>query len=368
MPLKADFCKHTLNFKFNAGTSRGVLKTRDAWFLKVWDEKTAQVYGIGEAAPLKGLSTDDREDFDTFWGQLISRINDSEYTREDLLEQINETEFQAWPSVRFAIETALKDLDLGGKRKVFKGPFFDQNLPIEINGLVWMGDEKFMSSQIESKLSDGYKTIKMKIGAIDLDTEMKLLRGIRKSFTSNQLTLRVDANGAFNPDEAREVLRELARLEIHSIEQPIRAGQWEEMARLCKDAAVDIALDEELIEIYKVQKKILLDLIKPQFLIFKPTLLGGFGQTDEWINLCQPRKINWWMTSALESNIGLNAICQYTDSKKVILPQGLGTGQLYHNNIPSPLRVSEGQIKYSPEGKWDLSLLNFPSEANSRLF
>jgi O-succinylbenzoate synthase len=364
MPLQADFCKHTLNFKFDAGTSRGVLKTKDSWFIKLWNEKTPHLFGLGEAAPLEGLSPDDRDDFEERLIRYIDTINRSEFDTQSITDRILENEFSSFPSITFALETAINDLIFGGIRKIFNTSFFSDQETIKINGLIWMGNEEFMTRQIKQKLESGFETIKMKIGAIDFDTEMRLLRDVRKKFSEHQLTLRVDANGAFSPYEAREVLHELAKSKIHSIEQPIKAGNWEEMARLCKDAFTPVALDEELIGISDSQKKYLLDTIKPQFLIFKPTLLGGFKQTDEWISLCKSMQIGWWMTSALESNIGLNSICQYTHSQNVTLPQGLGTGQLYHNNINSPLVVENGKIRYNPNEQWDLSLLNFRNQSN----
>ncbi len=363
MPLQASYCKHTLNFRFEAGTSRGVLRSRDSWFIKLWDP-FSEVYGVGEAAPLKGLSPDDRDDFEKSLEDFVRLLNRSEIDLNGLSEFIAENLEEFFPSIRFAMETAVLDLLNGGKRLLFDTPFYFQKKPIPINGLIWMGDEEFMSRQIDEKLQSGFKTLKMKIGAIDFDTEMKLLRGIRKRFTPNQLTLRVDANGAFSEFEANEVLHELARIDIHSIEQPIKSGNWEAMARLCRNTPTPVALDEELIGIHGSLRNQLLKLIMPQFLIFKPTLLGGFTSTDEWIKLCQPLEIDWWITSALESNIGLNAICQYTSSKNPLLPQGLGTGSLYHNNMDCPLEVSGGTIFYNTNQKWKMDQLNFILPAN----
>ncbi len=363
MPLRADFCKHTLNFRFEAGTSRGVLTSRDSWIIRLY-QHTPDVAGLGEAAPLKGLSLDDRPDFEEHLQLFIQKINREDFELNTLTELARQYFLPAYPSLYFAFETARIDLINGGKRLLFSSPFSEDEKPIPINGLIWMGNEQFMTSQIETKLQEGFKTLKMKIGAIDFDTEMKLLQGIRKRFTASQLCLRVDANGAFSPHEAAEVLHELRKLEIHSIEQPIKAGNWEEMARLCRNAATAIALDEELIGIYDTTRHALLNLIKPQFLIFKPTLLGGFAETDQWIELCRKMSIGWWITSALESNIGLNAICQYTAAQKADIPQGLGTGQLYHNNIHSPLEVSQGSIFYHKDQNWDLSGLQFTSLSN----
>ena len=361
MSLKAECCKHTLNFKFDAGTSRGVLRERDSWFIKLFEESVPEVFGLGEASPLKGLSIDFKPELGSLINRIIDQINADELGYNELEKFIYSAPLENWPSVVFALETALKDLQNGGQRKIYPNDFYEKEAPILMNGLIWMGSEEFMAGQIEKKLEEGFSTVKMKIGAIDFETEYKLLKSMRDSFSAKDLTLRVDANGAFSPEQAPEILEKLAKLEIHSIEQPIKAGQWEDMARLCQKSPVPIALDEELIGIKPKKREELLDQIQPQFLIFKPTLLGGLKATSEWISLCDLKKINWWMTSALESNIGLNAIAQFTAETGNKLPQGLGTGQLYHNNIPSPLEVKNGQIFYSKDAEWDFSQLNFKS-------
>jgi O-succinylbenzoate synthase len=359
MPLKATYCKHTLNFKFDAGTSRGILKTKDSYYIKLFDVDNPAIFGIGEASPLKGLSIDFKDDFETFLNVFIEKFNQDNLDVSAIQKAIQAPFFDKWPSIRFAFEMVLLDLKNGGNRLIYDNAFSHGKGEIEINGLIWMGDEAFMSKQIVEKLKAGYRTIKMKIGAIDFDTEYKLLKTIRSNFPANELTLRVDANGGFEKDEAKEVLKALAKLEIHSIEQPIKAGQWENMAELCSETPVSIALDEELIGINGDLRNELLRTIKPQFAIFKPTLLGGFKATDEWIELCQEKKIGWWITSALEANIGLNAICQYTYAKNTELPQGLGTGSLFENNIPCPLQVNEGYVALNGKEPWDLSSLVF---------
>ncbi|MFT7436433.1 MAG: O-succinylbenzoate synthase [Algoriphagus sp.] len=361
MSLKAAFCKHTLNFKFDAGTSRGVLKTKDSYFIKLYQDQYPEVCGIGEASPLRGLSIDFKEDLMPFLKLFIDKFNMSELTLDEAYKAIEGDLFFSWPSIRFAFEMALLDLSNGGHRVLFDNSFAQAKSELEINGLIWMGDEAFMSKQIVEKLKAGFRTIKMKIGSIDFDTEYKLLQTIRSQFSADELTLRVDANGAFNSEEAKSVLVDLAKLNIHSIEQPIKAGQWEQMAELCASTPVPIALDEELIGITGDSQLALLNLIKPQFLIFKPTLIGGFKATDKWVELADANSIRWWLTSALEANIGLNAICQYTSSKKNPLPQGLGTGSLFDNNIPCPLLVEGGFIHANGPEEWDLSLLNFES-------
>jgi L-alanine-DL-glutamate epimerase-like enolase superfamily enzyme len=257
------------------------------------------------------------------------------------------------------VETAFKSLRAQDPFQLFDTPFSKGEKSIPINGLIWMGDTNFMRSQIKEKLKDGFSCIKMKIGAIDFASEIALLKNIRKEFTAQEIALRVDANGAFSPKGSLEKLKQLAALDIHSIEQPIKQGQWEEMARLCEQSPLAIALDEELIGVFTEEKKIkLLDTIKPQYVILKPSFIGGFRGADRWIALAAEKGIDWWVTSALESNVGLNAIAQYTSTKNSILPQGLGTGNLYTNNVPSPLDVDHGAILYNIAAQWGLDILN----------
>ena len=330
--MKARFYKQTFQFKFDAGTSRGVLREKSSWFLEVWNEDKPEVKGIGECSVITGLSPDYQND-----AQYESKL-------EELCENFD-TDVNDWPSIKFGLETALLNLEAAESECYFKNSFFTGEQHIPINGLVWMGDESFMKQQIEDKLAAGFSTIKMKIGAIDLDTELKLLRSIRDQYSSEEITLRVDANGAFSPEDAERVLAELSRLEVHSIEQPIKTGQWDDMARLCSESPIPIALDEEMIGVNLSQDKIkLLDNIDPHFIILKPSLHGGISGTSEWIKLANERQIDWWITSALESNVGLNAICQFTANYDNPLPQGLGTGSLYTNNNPSALVVENAHI------------------------
>ncbi len=242
--------------------------------------------------------------------------------------------------------------------QLFDTPFSSGKTGIPINGLIWMGDQGFMKQQIKDKLSAGFSCIKMKIGAIDFASEIALLKSIRREFNSNEIELRVDANGAFSPKGALEKLEQLAALDLHSIEQPIKQGQWDEMAALCEKTPLPIALDEELIGVFaSEEKKRLLHTIKPQYIIFKPSFIGGFKGTDEWIELAEDKNVDWWITSALESNLGLNGIAQYTSTKNSILPQGLGTGSLFTNNVPSPLEIEKGSIRYADNQQWDLDIL-----------
>jgi o-succinylbenzoate synthase len=318
------------------------------------------VIGIGECSLLRGLSQDDREDYEEKLQEVFHQLRqltsaEIEFFLLDLID---------WPSIRFGVEMALRDLTMGGKRNLYNTPFTTGH-PIPINGLVWMGTADFMYEQILEKLERGFTCIKLKIGAIDFATELELLARIRKEFGRDTIEIRVDANGAFSPDKALEKLHLLADYNLHSIEQPIPPGRWEEMALLCEKTPLPIALDEELIGINNpTDKQDLLKIIKPQYIVLKPSLLGGFAANQEWINYAEQNKIPWWITSALESNIGLNAISQFASTTKISMPQGLGTGQLYTNNFPSPLEVKSGQIYYRQDVSWDLSLLSLYSNFN----
>ena len=351
--LKFSYLKRTLDFRFDAGTSRGVLKTRDVYWIKCWSESAPSVIGWGEAAPLVGLSPDFLEDFEPkLQEQLVIAENQSWPTTEDeLLLLIKEVVPMDLPSIRFGLETAVLDLLNGGQKRILPNNFFDHQLSIPINGLIWMGDRDFMLRQIDQKLEEGFDCIKMKIGAIDFDQELELLRYIRERVSPEKMVLRVDANGAFSVEEALGKLERLSAYSLHSIEQPIKAGQWKQMRALCQSTPLPIALDEELIGVR--EKEELLDTIRPQHIILKPTLVGGILETREWIHLAEERGIGWWMTSALESNIGLNAICQLASSLRPSIPQGLGTGKLYHNNLNSPLQVHSGQIHYDATIPWE---------------
>lgn len=358
MKLKANFTKHTLQFTFRAGTSRGTLTEHDTYYIILTRNHTV---GIGECAPLPGLSPDYRLDLEQKIEELLSHLPElsipsSSNEMISLVQQLIPAEF---PGLRFGLETAYRDLLNGGERKIYPSVFQQGSFPpIPINGLVWMGDKDFMKRQIDEKLAQGFTCIKMKIGAIDFDTELLLLSYIRENYSAREITVRVDANGAFPPEEAEKKLEQLAKLNLHSIEQPIAVGQLKEMRQLCQNPLLPIALDEELIGVHGLSvQAALLDQIQPQYIILKPTLLGGLAATEQWIQLAEARSIGWWMTSALESNIGLNAIAQLAAHKKVSDPQGLGTGKLYYNNITSPLRIDSGQLHYDANQPWDISFL-----------
>jgi O-succinylbenzoate synthase len=357
MNLKATFSKHLLNFKFDAGTSRGVLRHKDTWFIRIWDQAEPSIIGRGECGPLKGLSVDDRPDFEDKLSEVCNQIRGwdlDELSASDLSKIFSLRNF---PAILFGLETAILDLMNGGRMMIFDTPFSKGQTSLPINGLVWMGDKDFMQRQIREKISEGYACIKMKTGAIDFDAECALLQGIRKEYREDQLIIRLDANGAFQPREALEKLQILSKFGIHSIEQPILHGQPEQMKALCSISPIAIALDEELIgkNIYE-EKLGLLKKIQPSYIILKPGLLGGFGSCREWIEIADSLKIGWWITSALESNIGLNAISQFTATFSPAIPQGLGTGKLYHNNIESPLVITKGSLNYDLNNKWDFKL------------
>lgn len=346
--LKATFSKYTLEFKRPSGTSRGVLKTKDSYFIFVHDTDDPSTVGIGECALLRGLSIDDRNDYEQVLAEVCNTISEHKKWLDDGLRE--------FPSIHFGLEIAMLDLQKKGSKQLFPNKFSYGQSPININGLIWMGDRKFMREQIGQKLDEGFRCIKLKIGAIDFEDELNLLAGIREDFDETEVELRVDANGAFSPEDALEKLKRLSDYKLHSIEQPIKAGQWDEMAMLCEESPLSIALDEELIGVFDYDsKEAVLDTISPQFIILKPSLIGGFSGSYDWIELAEARQIPWWITSALESNIGLNAIAQWTYSHINILPQGLGTGQLYTNNIPSPLVVENGKLRYRSDVDWDLS-------------
>lgn len=345
--LKAEIIKYPLIFTVPSGTSRGILKEKDSWFIKVFEQNKPELFGLGECSIIKGLSIDDRPD-------LVKTIQSSALN----INAFDPKKHLEFPALNFAIETALLDLKNKGQRIIFSSEFTLSKDTIPINGLVWMGDAEFMKKQIDEKIKQGFRCIKLKIGSLNFETELEIIRDIRKTYSDKEIEIRVDANGAFHPDEAMEKLKRLAELEIHSIEQPIKAGQFEEMASLCKTTPLPIALDEELIGVNGVEKKkFLLENIKPQYIILKPSLVGGFSQSEEWIKLADEKNIGWWVTSALESNIGLNAIAQWTYTLNNSMPQGLGTGKVFKNNIPSPLEIEKGNLKYLENQDWNLKPL-----------
>lgn len=340
--MKATYHKYILNFKRPSGTSRGVMTEKETWFIVLEQDGKK---GIGECGILRGLSIDDRLDYEE---KLQWTCDNIQLEKDQLWEALLE-----FPSIQFGVEMAFQSLVSESPFLLFPSDFTNGAKSILINGLVWMGEEAFMKQQIEEKLAQGFTCIKLKIGAIDFDKELQLLRFIREHFTPEQVEIRVDANGAFNEISALDKLTQLSEFKLHSIEQPIQKNNTDSMAELCKITPFPIALDEELIGVFSLaEKEQLLLKIKPQYIILKPSFIGGFRGTQEWISLAKKHKIGWWVTSALESNIGLNAIAQWTFLQHNLMPQGLGTGALFTNNFDCPLQVLQGQLWYKKELDW----------------
>jgi len=344
--IKASYKRYLLNFKNPSGTSRGILRTKETWFIIL--EESGKT-GIGETGLFRGLSIDDVSNYEEKLKWVCENIN---LGFAYLLAEV-----AAFPSIQFGLEQAFLSLQSKNKFELFPSEFTKGKEAIAINGLVWMGDQEFMKSQIQEKLKTGFSCIKMKIGAIDFEAEISLLKSIRKEFSAKEIELRVDANGGFTPENALEKLKALSALEIHSIEQPIKQGQLQEMALLCEKTPLPIALDEELIGVFSAkEKQQVIATVKPHFIILKPSLVGGFGGSKEWIDVAEKSNVGWWVTSALESNIGLSAIAQFTHTLQNKLPQGLGTGGLFTNNFESPLEVKNGTLHYNNSRKWDFNL------------
>ena len=330
-----------------SGTSRGILKTKETWFLNL--NKDGET-GIGECGLFRGLSIDDRPDYEKKLKWVCNNIG---LGLDILLSKTND-----FPSIQIGIEQAFLSLHSSSPFKLFVSDFTESNKAIAINGLIWMGDRQFMKDQIKEKIAQGFRCLKMKIGAIDFKSEIELLASIRKEFSIKDIELRVDANGAFKSSEALEKLKILSSYNLHSIEQPIKQGKFQEMALLCEQSPLPIALDEELIGVFDVtKKKELLHIINPQYIILKPSLVGGFKGSFEWLDIANEFDIGWWVTSALESNIGLNAIAQWTATLKSSMPQGLGTGSLFTNNFDSPLEVNNGGLYYKKNKNWNFNLI-----------
>lgn len=344
--ITARYQQYILNFKQPSGTSRGVLHTKETWFIILNEnDKT----GIGECGLLRGLSADDRPDYEKKLCWTCENIHlDLDVLYSELVE---------FPSIQFGLEMAFLSLQSEQPFELFPSEFTKGKASIPINGLIWMGDAAFMKKQIQSKIEEGFKCLKLKIGAIDFQTELDILKSIRQQFRESDIEIRVDANGAFSPTEALEKLKRLSDYQLHSIEQPIKAGQIQDMTQLCSQTPLPIALDEELIGIFHYSEKaLLLRTIQPQYIILKPSFIGGFKGSQEWIDLANSNNINWWLTSALESNVGLNAIAQWTFKLNNPLPQGLGTGGLFTNNFECPLHVKNGTLRYNSNLNWKFNL------------
>lgn len=339
-----EISERTLHFKQPAGTSRGVYTTRHSYYLTLTSDEKPGIKGIGECATLPDLSCDAKPEYDLTLRQICQMVEQMGKIPYDML--------RPYPSILFGLETAFAQLEANGSTCLFDTPFGHGEEGITINGLVWMGTYDEMYERLEEKLKAGFHCVKLKIGAIDFFKELDLIKHIRQVFTKEQIELRVDANGGFTPENAMSRLEALAQYDIHSIEQPIRQHQWPQMAELCRNTPLPIALDEELIGVnVRSMKEALLDTIHPQYIILKPSLHGGMYGSTEWIELARQRGIGSWITSALESNVGLNAIAHFaakTYGPHVNMPQGLGTGQLFTDNIPMPLTIKGDQLIYEP--------------------
>lgn len=341
--LSADFRKFTLKFTRPMGTSRGVLHERDTYILGLKDASGR--FGLGECAPLKGLSLDDKPDFSGKLQNVCDRLSAN--------VKPSEIDLSRWPALKFGLEAALIDLQKGGSRLLFDTAFVQGKRTIPINGLIVMSAKEEMLQQVYHKVEAGFDCIKIKVGALDFDAECELLREIRSHFPPEHIQLRLDANGAFEPETAYDKMQRLSGFRIHSVEQPIRPGQPEVLAELCAKSPIPIALDEELIGQHsRSEKQALLHTVMPHYIVLKPTLLGGLKACQEWMALASELNISSWITSALESNIGLNILSQWASTLSLSLHQGLGTGQLYQANFPSPLRVSNGHLRYDPARNW----------------
>lgn len=338
MSVKIKLIPKILHFKRPAGTSRGSFSVRKSWYVLIRSEDGRM--GVGECAPLPGLSCDDIAGYEDILESACLALGQT--------HKIDYKRFENYPSVLFGLETALRHFDRNSFC-LWDTDFSRGNKGIPINGLIWMGSFDYMREQIEEKLQIGFRCVKLKIGAIDFDKELELLASIRKHYPAERIQLRVDANGAFGPNDALDKLKALSAYDIHSIEQPIRQGQWDKMYELCRNSPIPIALDEELIGVNQSQKKAeLLDAIKPQYIILKPSLHGGIKGSEEWITLAETRGVDFWITSALESNIGLNAIAQWCATYKSVMYQGLGTGLLFTDNVDLPLFLENDMLWFAP--------------------
>ncbi|KXS55775.1 MAG: o-succinylbenzoate synthase [Candidatus Adiutrix intracellularis] len=342
MKLTVRIFRRRLIFKLPAATSRGLYHEHLAHYVLLRRKDAPEIFGIGECSPLPGLSCDFFVDYETILAEQSHRLEET--------SRLDKESLRPYPSMLFGLETALRHLEQGSL-KLWDSPFSRGERGLAINGLIWMGDFGFLREQIEAKLGQGFSCLKLKIGALDFNREIALLASIRRRFSVDKIILRVDANGAFTPREALDKLKRLTELQLHSIEQPIRAGQWAEMARLVSQSPLPIALDEELIGLHTpAAKKEMLERIRPDFLVLKPTLHGGFSGVEEWTDLAQQLGLGWWATSALESNLGLNAVAQWSAAHADEKPQGLGTGGLYINNLACPLVVRGERLWFDLAG------------------
>jgi len=356
MSLQATYFKRTFHFSFSARTSRGSMKHRDSWFLKIWDERAPDIFGIGEAGPVPGLSLEKPVDVSQQLAQVVERLPAVQLSGCKTLTGIH-SEFGSMglcSSVYLAVETALLDLANGGKRMIFDNEFI-KGKSVPINGLVWMGGLDFMLQQVSIKIEEGFTCIKLKIGGLNFEKELDILQFVRRKYFRDQISIRLDANGAFKADQVTQKLIYLAQYGIDSIEQPLKQGS-PALAELCKNSPIPVALDEELLGVNsRADRQQLLERIKPQFLVLKPTLQGGLYGCAEWIELANQHNVGWWITSSMESNVGLNALSQFASQYSLDIPQGLGTGGIFKDNIPSPLEVHRGTLRWNSQENWDFS-------------
>jgi o-succinylbenzoate synthase len=351
--IQACYRKKILTFKRPTLTSRGILTEKPSWYIFLRDDTVHDVTGTGECSVIPGLSRETEEMTDRKIAELCTHINNKGITGQD--------DLTGFPSLQFGLETAMTDLMAGGNKVLFPSDFTRGKAYIRIHGLIWMGTLDYLHAQIEDKLKQGFICIKLKIGTGRTADELRLLKSIRNRYDAEEVELRVDANGAFEPGEAMEILKRLADLEVHSVEQPIRAGQWEEMAWLCRQAPVPVALDEELLWHHSArEKRSLLSALHPGYLVLKPGLLGGFQQAKEYMDIARELNIDWWINSAMESNIGLNAITQWTYTLGSQMVQGLGTGTLYRENVICPLTTEGDKIFYDAQQAWNTSIIESP--------
>lgn len=347
--IKATTRYYEFEFQQPAVTSRGILLKKPVYFLLLYDISNPANVGVGECSLFPGLSIDDVDGFEKKLSHVVKQINNGSLNFKTPLHE--------WPSINFALETALKDFKNSASKILYKSDFTKGKEAISINGLIWMGNKNEMYSQIKTKLREGFKCLKLKIGGLNFNDEYEILSYLRNKFSKEDLEIRLDANGAFSPKEALDKINQLAELEIHSIEQPIMPAQLEEMAVVCEKSSIPVALDEELIGKYPKDNKLqLLKIINPHYLVLKPGLLGGIKACEEWIKLAEEKNIGWWITSSLETNIGLNAIAQWTYTLNNKMPHGLSTGRMFKNNIESPIALTGEKLYYFPQKKWDLSL------------
>jgi o-succinylbenzoate synthase len=342
-----EYSKYDLKFINPSGTSRGVLTSKPTWFIKISKKDNPQNFGLGECSPIEGLSIDPLNLIEQKLDEVVENINE--------IDKIN---FEKFPCIKFGLEMAEKDLLNNGNRIIYNNNFTQGNKSIRINGLIWMGSTNFMINQIKEKLEKGFSCLKLKIGALNFNDELAILKKIRTQFKDNELEIRVDANGSFELNDVYKNLEKLSQLDIHSIEQPIAINQPDQLQKLCIKSPIAIALDEELIKPRSHnEKEELIKFINPHYIVLKPSLLGGFTKTKQWISIAEKLNIEWWITSALESNIGLNAIAQFCGEYDLKLPQGLGTGNLYKNNIDSPLKLIGEHLSYDKNEEWNLNKL-----------